>query len=110
MSWHQFKRLRKAGTNSNGAKISTVGGQYSVNATSLSHRGYGTIDQPKIDFLESCVQFQRSSNIGGKWHLILVSRARIEDIRDELSHGHAVVSEEVINLGENKPGHDHNGR
>jgi hypothetical protein len=102
--------LRKAGANSNGAKISTIGGQYSVDSASLSYGGDSTIDQPKTEFLESCIQFQGSSNIGRKWQLILVSRARIENIRDEFSHGCTVLSEEVVNLGENKPRHDNDAR
>jgi hypothetical protein len=110
LSWNQFKGLRKATADSYSTKIAAIRRQDSVNVPSFSHCGNGAINQAEVEPCESCIKFHGSGNVERKRWFVLVSCPWIEDIRDQPSHGCTVVSEKVVNLRENEPGHDYRTR
>jgi len=109
-SWNQFQGLGKARTNSDSTKVAPVGRQDSINASSFSNCSHGAINQTEFEPCKSCIQFHGSRDVGRERQLVLVSCSRIEYIRDQPSHGCAVVPEKVVNLGENEPRHDYRTR
>jgi len=109
-SWNQFKGPKKARTDSYRTKVAPISRQDSVNASTFSNCGNGAINQTEVEPCESCIQFCGSGYVRWKRRFILVSCSWIEDIRDQPSHGCAVVSEKVVDLGENEPGHNYRTR
>ena len=105
-SWNQFKSLSQARTDSYDAKVAPICRQNSVNTPPFGHCRYGAIDQAEAKPCKSCIQLQRSRDVGRERQFILVSRSRIENVCDQPSHGCAVLSKEVVNLRENEPRHD----
>src|SRR6266508_3783278 len=105
-SWQQLERPRKTWTNAEGAEITTIGRQYSVDVPPLSHRRNGPIDQSQVERSELRVELEGSNDVGRERQLVFVAGGRIKDLGDRLSHGGSVVSQKVVHLGENEPGHD----
>src|SRR5438128_2402846 len=102
--------MREARADADRAEVASVSGQYPVDLTTLSNGGHGSIDQTQIEVLEFGVEFKSASDVGREGRLIVVTRRRVENLGDQLAHRRPVLPKEIVDLGENEPGHDDEAR
>lgn len=109
-SWEQLKGAGEARTDADGAEIAAIRRQNTVYAPSLSNGDDRPIDQSDVQCPESGVELEGSDKVRWEGQLVLVPCPGIEDLGDESSHGRPILSKEVVDLGQNEPGHDDEAR
>lgn len=92
------------------AEVAPIRCKYAVDPPPFSERGHRAINESKLEILEFGVELQCANEIGGKRQFILVASRWVEDLGDQLAHGHPLLPQKVVNFSEHQSGHDDQAR
>jgi len=82
-------------------EVAPVNSKDTIHSASLGNRRDDSINQTEIQLGELCVDVQSTHDVNRQDMLVFVSRRRIEDLCHEPAHGGTLVSQKVVDLGEN---------
>ncbi len=87
-------------------EVAAIRGQDAVHAQSFGDCRDRSVDKSEVEIGKFGVEMQRPYEVNRLRRLVFVPRLGVENFRDELAHGGALVPKEVVDFGENERRND----